>query len=157
MKSEIRETIARAIHENYRSSRANNTVANDLSLAEWGKLPEYLKESNRQQADDITEKLQRIGCSICRVSDRAINLIKFTKDEIEIMSEMEHERWNAERFKDGWKLGKTKDVTNKISPYLVGWTELPENVKEWDRETVRRIPELLANVGLEVRRVKPID
>jgi len=154
MKLEIREIIARAIHENYRSSRAANTVVNDPSLAEWEKLPEYLRESNRQQADDISKKLQRIGYSIYRVSDRAINRMKFTRDEIETMAEMEHERWNAERFEDGWKLGKTKDVTRKISPYLVDWTGLPEDVKEWDRETVRKIPEFLAKVGLEVRRVK---
>jgi len=154
MKLEIREIIAHAIHENYRSSRAANTVVNDPSLAEWERLPEYLRESNRQQADDISKKLQRIGYSIYRVSDRAINRMKFTRDEIETMSEMEHERWNAERFKDGWKLGKTKDVQRKISPYLVPWAELPEDVKEWDRETVRKIPELLAGVGLEVRRIK---
>jgi len=154
MKLEIRETIGRAIHENYRSSRATNTVVNDPSLAEWERLPEYLKESNRQQADDTSKKLQRIRCSVRKVTGRSIKRIKFTKDEIETMSEMEHERWNTERFKDGWKLGKTKDVVRKISPYLVPWAELPEDVKEWDRETVRKIPEFLAKVGLEVRRVK---
>ena len=46
-----------------------------------------------------------------------------------------------------------KDVEKKVSPYLVGWDELPENVKEWDWQTVRAIPQFLAEVGLEVRRL----
>ncbi|MBA7640533.1 hypothetical protein ES703_48202 [subsurface metagenome] len=40
----------------------------------------------------------------------------------------------------------------KTSPYLVGWSELPDNVKERDRELVRQIPEFLAKVGLEIHR-----
>jgi len=76
----------------------------------------------------------------------------FTRDEIEVMAEKEHARWNVERLRDGWRWGETKDVTNKVSPYIVSWAELPEDVKEWDRETVRKIPEFLAKVGLEVRR-----
>ena len=76
----------------------------------------------------------------------------FTEAEIEIMVKMEHARWNVERLLDGWKWGEKKDVTKKTSPYLVSWSELPEEVKEWDRQTVRKIPEFLAKVGLEVRR-----
>jgi hypothetical protein len=78
--------------------------------------------------------------------------MEFTKDEIEIMAEMEHGRWNVERLSDGWRWGEKKDVDKKISPYLVGWDQLPENVKEWDREAVRAIPKLLESVGLEIRR-----
>lgn len=68
------------------------------------------------------------------------------------MAEMEHARWNVERLLDGWKRGEKIDVLNKVSPHLVGWADLPEDVKEWDRKTVRKIPEYLAKVGLEVRR-----
>jgi len=152
MKPDMREIIARSIHESYRTARATNTNIKDVTMLEWEKLPEYLRESNRQQADDISKKLQRIRCSVYKIADGSIKRIEFTKDEIETMSEMEHERWNTERFKDGWRLGKTKDVQRKISPYLVPWAELPEDVKEWDRETVRKIPELLAGVELEIRR-----
>lgn len=152
MMLEFRETIARAIHESYRKSRARNTAGDDLSLSEWEELPESLKESNRQQADDIVRKLQRIGCYVDKVPDRTIARIAFTRDEIESMAEMEHERWNTERLRDGWRLGKTKDVRRKISPYLVDWKDLPEEAREWDRETVRKIPEFLAKVGLEIER-----
>jgi hypothetical protein len=154
MKPDMRETIARAIHESYRTARATSTNINDVTMLEWEKLPAYLKESNREQADDIFEKLKRIGCTINKVSRRRVALLTFTEKEIEMMAEMEHARWNSERLREGWKLGKKKDATNKISPYLVTWAKLPEEVREWDREVVRKIPELLAQVGLEIKRSK---
>lgn len=152
LETDIRETIAQAIHETYRQVQASRKRNSDLSMAEWNALLDYLKESNRQQADHIVEKLRQIGCTIRKVKGRDISLMKFTEDEIEIMAEREHARWNVERLFDGWKWGKEKDVIKKLSPYLVPWSELPDDVKEWDRETVRKIPEFLAKVGLEVCR-----
>jgi hypothetical protein len=154
MKPDMRETIARATHEIYRTSRATDTNIKDVTTLEWEKLPASLKESNREQADDIFEKLRRIGCTVHKVRRRQVVLLTFTAEEIEIMAEMEHARWNSERLREGWKLGKKKDVTRKISPYLIPWAELSEEVKEKDRETVRRIPEFLAQVGLEIKRSK---
>ena len=148
----LREIIAQAVHEDYRRVQASGARSQDLSMAEWDKLPDYLQESNRQQADHIFEKLRQIGCTVHKVTDREIVLVTFTKDESEIMAEMEHARWNVERLLDGWKWGEKRDVINKVSPYLAPWAELPEDVKEWDRQTVSKIPHFLANVGLEVYR-----
>jgi hypothetical protein len=149
---QIRETIAKAIHNEYLGSYWREMVQEKPPMVEWEELPENLKESNRQQADDILRKLKRIGCDIVKPVDRPVAPMEFTKDEIEIMAEMEHGRWNVERLSDGWRWGEKKDVDKKISPYLVGWDQLPENVKEWDREPVRAIPKLLESVGLEIRR-----
>jgi ppGpp synthetase/RelA/SpoT-type nucleotidyltranferase len=148
----IREVIAKAIHENYRRVRCDSMASQDPAMADWGKLASDLRDSNVQQAGDIFEKLQRIGCTMRQVTDRDIAVMTFTSDEVELMAEMEHARWNVERLTKGWRLGQERDVTKKISPYLVSWAELPEDVKEWDRETVRKIPEFLATVGLEIRR-----
>ena len=79
----------------------------------------------------------------------------FADDEVEVMAEMEHARWNVERLLDGWRWSSEKDVARKLSPYLVSWAELPEEIREIDRQTVRRIPEYLAAVGLEIQRVRP--
>ncbi|MCX5800578.1 MAG: RyR domain-containing protein [Candidatus Eisenbacteria bacterium] len=148
----IRENIAKAIHENYRRVRCDSMAGQDPAMADWGKLASDLRDSNLQQADHVFEKLQRIGCTVHRVTDRNIAVMTFTSDEVELMAEMEHARWNVERLSKGWKLGQERDVTKKISPYLVPWTKLSEDVKKWDRETVRNIPEFLAKVGLDIRR-----
>jgi hypothetical protein len=149
---DLRETIAKAIHEAYRHAWRGKVRNIDLSIAKWDKLPDYLKESNRQQADHMFDKLHRIGCTVRKVTDRDIVLMTFTEDEIEIMAEMEHTRWNEERLRDGWRWGKKRDIIKKTSPYLVGWSELLEDVKERDRQTVRKIPEFLAKVRLEIQR-----
>jgi len=150
--ADIRMTLARAIHQNYRRVRASSAQGQDPAMAEWDKLAEHLKESNLHQADDIFEKLRQIGCTAHKVTGRDIALMTFTKDESEVTAEMEHGRWNVERLLNGWTWGEKRDVTKKTSPYIVPWSELPNDVKEWDRETVRKIPEFLAKVGVEVRR-----
>jgi len=152
LEPEFREIIAQAIHEDYRKSKTRSSRTGDLTMVSWEKLPENLKESNLQQTDDIYNKLRRIGCTVFRPVGRKVAKMTFTKDEIEVMAEMEHARWNVERLLDGWKWGEERDVVKKVSPYLVPWAELPENEKKRDRETVREIPEFLAKVGLEVRR-----
>jgi hypothetical protein len=149
---DLRETIAQAIHETYRRAWRGKVANRDLSMARWDKLPDYLKESNRQQADHIFDKLRQVGCTAHKVTNRDIVPMTFNEDEIEVMAEMEHARWKVERLRDGWRQGKKRDVRKKTSPYLVPWTELPGDMREWDRQTVRQIPEYLAEVGLEVRR-----
>jgi hypothetical protein len=149
--AETRETVAHAIHENYRRDQAERKPADDPAMAPWDVLLEQLRESNRAQADHIFEKLWAIGCTVHEAQDGHADVVSFNDAEIELMAEMEHDRWVAERRASGWTSGD-RDPLAKTTPYLVGWDELPEEVKEWDREPVRRIPELLAGVGLEIRR-----
>jgi hypothetical protein len=151
LSAEMREKVARVVHENYRRDQAARKPADDPAMATWDELPEHLRESNREQADHIFEKLDAIGCTAHPAGDSRVNLITLTDAEIELMAEMEHDRWVSERVADGWTSGE-RDVVKKTTPYLVGWNELPAEIREWDREPVRRIPELLAGVGLEIRR-----
>jgi hypothetical protein len=122
-------------------------------MADWNFLQEDLKESNRQQADHIPMKLKAIGCDFVPVVDREPKLVKFSKQEIEIMAEIEHDRFVAERFSQGWSAGR-RNAKKKTSPYLVGWEKIPEKIKEYDREAVRAIPKLLAKTGFEIYRLK---
>jgi len=150
--SDVIETIARDIHEGYLRTQLDKVHGKDPSMVQWDKLPNYLKDSNRQQAEHIMKKLSRIGCTVHKVTDRDIRRMVFTEDEIEIMAEMEHQRWNIERLFNGWELSERRDIAARTSPYLVPWLELTEDVKEQDRQMVLNIPELLAKVNLEVHR-----
>lgn len=145
------ETIAKGIHAAYRRNK-NKTHAADPALSEWDRLPETLQNSNRQQARHVFEKLREIDCSVRPRHADEDSAFEFTADEIERLAEVEHGRWTVERLFDGWRYGETKDVNRKISPYLVPWTELTDEVQEWDRAAVREIPTLLAEVGLRIVR-----
>jgi hypothetical protein len=148
-----REVIAQTIHEYYRKNNEGKRKDNDPAMADWDNLQEDLRESNRQQADHIPVKLKAIRCDFAPVVGREPKLLTLKKKEIEIMAEIEHDRFVAERFSQGWSAGK-RNATKKTSPYLVGWDKIPENIKDYDRNTVRLIPELLAKAGFEIYRLK---
>jgi hypothetical protein len=114
-------------------------------------LDEDFQESNRAQARHIEEKLREIGCAVVS-AEQAAEPVTFTPDEVERMAEMEHGRYNAERLLDGWTWSAVKDDDRRTSPYLVSWSELPDDIRDYDRQTVREIPEFLARIGLAVQR-----
>jgi hypothetical protein len=71
-------------------------------------------------------------------------------DDVEILARIEHRRWMAERFLDGWQYGATRNDQQKLHPDLVPWEELDESTREYDRKPVMQIPSLLESVGLHV-------
>jgi hypothetical protein len=152
--NEIREILARAIHDNYRVLRAtqNSTPTDDPSTKPWHELDEDFKQSNRKQADQIFAKLLEVNCGLEPLVSCDEPLFKFTPDEVEKLAELEHVRWVEERIAEGWKPGvKNKEL--KTTPWLIPYSQLPEEMKEFDRDPVRNIPALLAHVNLKVVRV----
>jgi hypothetical protein len=151
--SGTREILARAIHASYvaeRQRQGDDPSAN-RSMAGWNDLPDALKESNRRQADHIGAKLAAVGRRIVPMSGFASSRLELSHDEIERLAVMEHERWEGERRGDGWSYGPTKDIGRKTSPHLVPWDALAPEIREIDRETVRRLPAFLAEVGFDIR------
>ncbi|HEY5472827.1 MAG TPA: RyR domain-containing protein, partial [Candidatus Limnocylindrales bacterium] len=150
------EAVARAIHENYVSNRRREgqSVETNPSMVDWEQLPETLKESNREQATDIARKLKVIGCDIAPMTDWDAEPPAFTADEIELLARMEHDRWWKEREAAGWRLAAARSESRKESPYLVPYEDLPADVKEIDRATVRAVPAFLAEVDFAVVRVR---
>jgi voltage-gated potassium channel Kch len=144
------DTLANRIHEYYRSGRV---AANDGRLSsqydvDWDFLPEEVKESNRNQADHIRIKLRAVGYDLCMTESGKSNGVpakgrKFKKGPIEILAEMEHNRWKAERFLEGWRYGPEKNIDGKLHPDLVTWDKLPNSERDVNRRAVERIPDIL--------------
>ena len=135
--------------------KIGQTPRTNPSMASWDELPEGLKESNRRQADHIGIKLKAIGCGIASLTDWDAKLFEFKPEEVERMAGMEHERWNEERRLEGWTYApEPKDLNRKTTPYLVPWNELSEDIKEYDRNTIRGLPAFLARAGFQIYRLK---
>lgn len=147
---DTRETVARAIHENYLEKQKDRKPPHDPAMAPWDSLREDLKSSNRQQADYVVSLLAAIECSVADASDGPAP-DGFSDAQIDAMAELEHARWNLERLRAGWAWAADRDPERRLTPHLAGWAELPEDIKEYDRETVCEIPAYLAKVGLAVR------
>jgi hypothetical protein len=152
-----REDLAQRIHEEYRKKQFAISVTDpeNPSLVPWKNLDLPLKNSNRNQADHAFAKLKETGYRLRKAKRANPRIALFSPEEIEYLAELEHGRWNAERLLAGWKYGPVKDVTNKISPFIIPWSSLPEDMREWDRDPVRKLPEILAKMGYEMYRKTP--
>jgi hypothetical protein len=153
----VNEMLAVAIHEDYvrHQESLGKTPETNPAMVPWEELPESLKESNRHQASHFGVKLKAVGCGIAPLTDWEAEGFEFTAEEIERMAQMEHERWNAERRREGWRYAPgSKNIEKKTTPHLVPWEDLSEEIKELDRKTVRGMPAFLARAGYQVYRVK---
>jgi voltage-gated potassium channel Kch len=151
-RSSAREALARLLHERYVAGRvaAGDPAPNAV---DWDRLGEELREDNRRHVDDFAVKLIRIGCRIAPADGRQ-PATRLTEAEFEELARMEHDRWRTDRLASGWTLG-ARDEAGRKHPGLVPWSELPEAVRDIDRELVRALPELLAEVGSVIARVEP--
>ena len=148
------EKLAKAIHAEYvlDQERRGETPESNPALVPWDELQEDLKESNRRQADHDRVKLRAIDC-VAENADGKVDPLSFSDEEIERMAMMEHDRWVAERRFEGWTFAEgKKNIELRTTPYLVPWDELTEEVRGYDRDTVRALPERFAEAGLRIRR-----
>lgn len=148
------EAIARGLHDRYVAGRveAGDTPETNPSLVPWEELPESLRESNRDQALGLETVLGAAGWEIVPQRDWDAEPIRFDEADLERLARAEHERWVVDLERDGWRRGEPpKDPRRKTHPHLVPWADLPEDVREIDRATVRAWPELLAEAGYGVR------
>lgn len=146
-----REAMAKDAHEAYRVNQKRRHIGRDIAMGEWEELPIDIKNSNINQIDHIEEKLRILGMRLRKCPQEQVHLVEFFASEIERMSESEHGRWNLDRLRAGWSLGE-RNLETKKSPYLVPWLELPEEVKEWDRQSVAALPKMLKEFGYEIVR-----
>ena len=63
-----------------------------------------------------------------------------------------HDVWAAGRIAEGWVLGPVKDPTQKTTPLLVPYQELPESEKAFDRNTALETLKLIIQLGYKIER-----
>jgi voltage-gated potassium channel Kch len=144
------ELLARALHRAYLDAAGTDGTrrADDAAMRPWEELADSLRTSNRDQAEHVGTKLAAVGrVLVPLVAWQAVGE-PFTDDEVEVMAQLEHDRWVAERRRGGWRSGP-RDSSARTTPWLVAWEDLPEDIRDYDRMFVRHLPDLLARVGLQ--------
>ena len=79
--------------------------------------------------------------------------IRLSNDLLELtekIAENVHDVWAIGRIKEGWKYGPVRDDSKKESPCLVPYSELPENEKEYDRNTAGETIKLILFLGYRI-------
>jgi hypothetical protein len=147
------ETAARLAHRDY----VNSAKPKDPSLAEWQDLTADLKVSNYHQVAYAEDILRTVGLGVRPLTDPAAPLLDIEKEvgpeAFVRLAIMEHGRWNVERLLRGWHYADTKDVSRKLSPYLVPWKQLADDIQAYDLGGIRGLPEKLQAAGLEIYRL----
>lgn len=152
LSDEVLDNFAKKIHEDFITRRLKEGRSlQDPGMFPWEKLNPDMKESNRQQADHIAIKLRAVSCYISSDEQIDTGFEGFSDEEIDLLACMEHDRWVAERLLAGWIIG-SKEPGKRQSPYLVDWADLPDPIREYNREIVRNIPAILALEGKRVVR-----
>ncbi|MGC8493462.1 MAG: RyR domain-containing protein [Syntrophobacteraceae bacterium] len=140
---EEQDKLASAWHEAY-PRRGQNGPADKP----WGQLDETYRESNRAAADHLDIKLHSIGLERRPKAECGENEVKtLDPDQAELLSKVEHARWCAERWLDGWRWGEEKDPKDKIHPDLVPWDKLPEAERKIDEVLVSQVFTALESIG----------
>ena len=124
------------------------------NLVSFDELTPQLKIANIRQARSIPRKLNIIGCEMVNLSDERESITEFSEDEIMDLAIFEHDEWCEEKLGTGWSYGEEKDLKNLITPYLVPWEDLPEDIQQYDIDPVKNIPNLIDKIGLKIVRTK---
>ena len=134
-------------------SQTDDARKTHSSLVPYGELPEDEKEQNRDTVRNIQEKLAVSGYIMAPARSNEPPFA-FPGDFMCELAIMEHDRWMALKFTQGWQPGSETNKALKIHVDLVPWDELPESAQAKDLDFVLAIPGILAQAGYTVVKLR---
>ena len=90
-----------------------------------------------------TYKPQPLDTSMVELSSELLELT-------ELLARNTHDIWAQQRISEGWKYGAERNDAEKLHPCLVPYEELPENEKEYDRNTAMETLKVIKLLGFEI-------
>jgi len=150
------DKIAKLIHESFcESQRLLGKTSKEIQyLLPWKDLPPHIKDSNRYQADHYLIKLRAIGINLQKSKTTVKDYYQFNEHDIDILAEMEHNRWCAERWIVGWKYSEIKNKDKKESPVLLPYHAIPDEEKNKDKEFIRYMTKILGKLNFVLKKEK---
>ena len=73
---------------------------------------------------------------------------------VEDMAKNVHEVWAQNRIQQGWIYGPERNDALKHHPCMVAYEELPEQEREYDRDTAVETLKLITKLGFKIVRDK---
>lgn len=150
--SNFTEQFARALHDSYVRARwrDDEPLGSRRSLAPWEELPEDLRASNRDLAEQVGRVLASINCVLLPMSDPPL-AFDYLEEEVALLAQAEHVRWMNERIRRELRRGPER--TEWTHPDIAPWEELSEKARDKDAEFIRALPRLLADAGFQIMRL----
>lgn len=157
----IRERIGQKIHDDYEQQAID--AGYRTNKTPWSTLSDDFRESNRVAGDHLIIKLAALGLKPRRTGQSRVDSVSFdriTKAQAQLLAEMEHYRWVAERLLAGWRYapkGQTREVDEankklRLNYNLIAWHGLGEDRKK-DFDQIRAVLRECQKDGLCVERL----
>jgi hypothetical protein len=158
-KNSLNERLAQTLHRSYLADRRQDGSFDPAkpSHRDWEQLDDAFKNSNRDHAAGIFDRVDHFGYEIRPTEDWDVPLMKFPQAEVEAMAKYEHDRWNESMTAAGWKRGQSFNLRRQRHADLVTWEQLSEADRQKDREPVLELPRTLARFGFEIVRTHADD
>ena len=147
------DTLAKAIHEYYLEQQLaeGRKMGEKTSLHLWNELSRFYQDSSRQQAHHMAVKARAVSLRI--VDGQASgDEMSIDSDDVEILAEMEHRRWMAFMYLDGWQFDPKRDDRTKRHDCLKPWAVLTDEIRKYDRDPVKEMPEHLKKINKKLVR-----
>ena len=154
IREDLADRLARAIHTAYVNNcaaRGESPLVNP-SMRPWEDLPDDLRQSYLAQAAHIGTKLDAIDSAVVPESAMVPDFA-FSDAEVELLAEIEHQRWMDERKGRGYIYGPTREGNQH--PDLVDWPYLSASAQDKDRDAIRALPMILWQAGFQILRLLP--
>jgi len=137
------ETIAKAIHEDYRTYNSGSRY--DMP---WEILPDDIKQSNRDQAQEFVGYVNLFGLNVDFDIKSAKQIKQLTNEQIEILANRIHEIWMKSKKIAGWRYGAMRNDEKRLHPMLIPYNELSIEEKDKDRTIAQSIVPLFRKAGV---------
>ena len=146
------EVIAAAIHETWRAlAAAEGWRMSPRFDHDYALLEEVDREDNRAAARRMPEVLALAGLTLSALPGLPENEVAAQlARNIERLAEAEHDGWMMQRAQHGWRFAETRDDAAKLHPAMRPYSELSEQEKGKDRNSVRNYPRFAERAGLGI-------
>lgn len=139
----------------YETAQKRRQTLGNVPFISWNELSSFHQESNRYQLLHNDTKLMLLGLKKTPLRDVNYTNQLLTPEEfqhliqpyLELLAKVEHERWNTFHFLRGWTQaenpngGRRDMLETKQHRFLLPWEELPESIKDYDRQVILELQE----------------
>jgi len=142
----VGDEMAMALHAHYLADAKTLGINTPAAHQAWDDMPENLREANRAGADHASVLFAAADLEIAQAEPGA-EQVNLSPDELEYLSRVEHRLWMADRIVRGWRYAAERDDRLLLHPCLIHWNELSDSEREKDRNAVKALVAILANMG----------
>ena len=116
--------------------------------------PHETRSLSKLQINKNVEEMKQKTYTPQPVDTTGVELPEELELLVEEMSKNVHEVWSETRIRQGWTYGEQRNDELKTHPCLVPYEDLPEEEKEYDRNTSIGTLKLILKLGFTISREK---